>query len=182
MSLVCKVPILDVVIHSTKLVLNILIRYFCALWKRTWLCWLDLAWMYCRPTALWLRARHHLCNLELRLISTCINLNFWVVYYEVVYIIVRYDVRDDFLILFAIWTLPLILISFYLCHLLGSFCCNRPLIDNLCAFIWVLFKTFTYTSIIVWWRRLVIEVKNFSFWRFSNFLGAWYFSALIHLC
>ena len=158
MSLVCKVPILDVVIHSSKLVLNILIWYFSALRKSTWLCWLDLAWMYCRPTTLWLRARHHLCNLELCWISSSINLNFRVVYYEVVYIIVRYDVSDDFLVFFTSWTLPLILISFYLCHLLGTLCCNRPLIDDFCTFIRVLFKTFTYTSIIVWWRRLVIEV------------------------
>ena len=125
--------------------------------------------MYCRPTTLWLRARHHLCNLELCWISSSINLNFRVVYYEVVYIIVRYDVCDHFLILLASRTLPLILVSLDFVHWLGAFGSDRPLIYYLGALVWVLLQAFAHTTVVVRRGGLVIEVQNFCFRRFSDF-------------
>ena len=136
--------------------------------------------MYCWPSALGLWAGHYLSNLQLSWVSTRIDFNFGIVYYEVVYIIVRYDVCDHLLVFLAIWTLPLILISFHLCHLLGPFGCYRSLVYDFCAFVWILLKTFTDTSVVIWRRWLIIEVQDFCFRGFSHLLRARWLLALIH--
>ena len=96
-------------------------------------------------------------------IPTGIDLYLGVVYYEVVYIIVRYDVCDHFLILFPCRTLPLILVSLDFVHWLGAFGSDRPLIYYLGALVWVLFQTFAHTTVVVRRGGLVIEVQNFCF-------------------
>ena len=136
--------------------------------------------MYCWPSTLGLRAGHHLSDLYLSWVTARIDFNFGVVYYEVVYIVVRYDVCDHLLVFLAIWTLPLILISFHLCHLLGPFGCYRSLIDDFCAFVGILFEAFTDTSIVIWRGWLVVEVQDFCFWGFSHLLRTRYLLALIH--
>ena len=101
MGLASEITVFDI-IHTSQLMLNVLIGYFCTLRKRSWLSWLYLAWMYCRPSALGLRASNYLSNLKLSWITACIDFNFRVVYYEVVYIIVRYDVCDHLLVFLTI--------------------------------------------------------------------------------
>ena len=58
--------------------------------------------MYCWPSALGLRACHDLSDLQLSWVAARIDFNFGVVYNEVVYIIVRYDVCDHLLVFLSI--------------------------------------------------------------------------------
>ena len=142
-----KVTTLDVA-NSTKLLWYVLIRYLCSMGNITWLNRrLYLIWVDCRPC--WHVSVHYglttsrHCNLgnsmdRLWITSSC-NFDFWVIYYEVVYIIVRYDVSHYFLVLLPSWCLSFYLLLRLIVCCTWSWLRNLALENNLCSIVWVLF-------------------------------------------